>query len=159
VKTTSCSDSIRSWLSEQGIQESRDTLIEGGRELRRRGGAGILAEMLLESLGGEDAVIDSIRTPGEVEALRERSDFILIEIRAGVDSRWKRSQDRGRIGDPTEKAKFLAQEKTEEVAVDDAGQALNATAAMCDMVIINEGGIEDLYSDLEDLWPTLTKLA
>ncbi|DAC47174.1 MAG TPA: hypothetical protein HA308_02380, partial [Candidatus Thalassarchaeaceae archaeon] len=62
-------------------------------------------------------------------------------------------------GDPTEKAKFLAQEKTEEVAVDDAGQALNATAAMCDMVIINEGGIEDLYSDLEDLWPTLTKLA
>ena len=159
VKTTSCSDSIRSWLSEQGIQESRDTLIEGGRELRRRGGAGILAEMLLESLGGEDAVIDSIRTPGEVEALRERSDFILIEIRAGVDSRWKRSQDRGRIGDPTEKAKFLAHEKTEEVALDDAGQALNATAAMCDMVIINEGGIEDLYSDLEDLWPTLTKLA
>ena len=159
VKTTSCSDSIRSWLSEQGIEESRDSLIEGGRELRRRGGAGILAEMLLESLNGEDAVIDSIRTPGEVEALRKRSDFVLIEIRAGLDSRWKRSQDRGRIGDPTEKERFLAQEKAEEVASDDAGQALNATAALSDLVIINEGGIEELYSDLEDLWPTLTKLA
>ena len=78
VKTTSCSDSIRSWLSEQGIEESRDSLIEGGRELRRRGGAGILAEMLLESLNGEDAVIDSIRTPGEVEALRKRSDFVPV---------------------------------------------------------------------------------
>ena len=115
--------------------------------------------MLLESLNGEDAVIDSIRTPGEVEALRKRSDFVLIEIRAGVDSRWRRSQDRGRIGDPTDKQRFLAQEKAEEVASDEAGQALNATAALSDLVIINEGGIEELYSDLEDLWPTLAKLA
>ena len=70
VRTVSCSDLIRDWLAEQGIEESRETLIEGGRALRRRGGPGILAEMLLEALGGEDAVIDSIRTPGEVEALR-----------------------------------------------------------------------------------------
>ncbi len=44
----SCSDSIRAWLAEERIDESRDSLIEGGRELRRRGGPGILAEMLLE---------------------------------------------------------------------------------------------------------------
>ncbi len=159
VKTTSCSDSIRAWLSEEGIAESRDSLIEGGRELRRRGGAGVLAEMLLESLDGEDAVIDSIRTPGEVEALRKRSDFILIEIRAGVDSRWSRSQSRGRVGDPKRKETFLAQEKSEEIAQDEAGQALNATAEMADWVIVNDGGIDDLYSDLDDLWLRLTKPA
>ncbi|HIL43674.1 MAG TPA: dephospho-CoA kinase, partial [Candidatus Poseidoniales archaeon] len=72
VRTMSCSDSIRRWLSVEGIEESRESLIEGGRELRRRGGAGILAEMLLDELSGDDAVIDSIRTPGEVEALRVR---------------------------------------------------------------------------------------
>ncbi len=157
VRTTSCSDSIRSWLIEQGIPESRDSLIEGGRELRRRGGAGILAEMLLEALDGEDAVIDSIRTPGEVEVLRNRSDFILIEIKAGVDSRWSRSQSRGRTGDPTKKETFLAQEKSEEVAQDDAGQALNATAEMADLVILNNGGLDELYSDLDELWISLTK--
>ena len=48
VQTLSCSDSIRRWLSEEGIKETRESLIEGGRELRRRGGAGVLAEMLLE---------------------------------------------------------------------------------------------------------------
>jgi len=40
VQTLSCSDSIRRWLSEEGIEETRGSLIEGGRELRRRGGAG-----------------------------------------------------------------------------------------------------------------------
>ena len=80
LKTASCSDSIRTWLAEQNIESTRDALIEGGRELRRQGGAGVLAEMLLQMLDGEDAVIDSIRTPGEVEALRERDDFILVEV-------------------------------------------------------------------------------
>ena len=95
----------------------------------------------------------------KLKGTQKEKRFVLIEIRAGLDSRWKRSQDRGRIGDPTEKERFLAQEKAEEVASDEAGQALNATAALSDLVIINEGGIEELYSDLEDLWPTLTKLA
>ena len=147
----SCSDSIRAWLAEERIDESRDSLIEGGRELRRRGGPGILAEMLLERLSGSEAVIDSIRTPGEVEALRSRDDFVLIEVRAGRDSRWERSQERGRTGDPGDKKTFIAQEKSEEVAFDEAGQALIATAKMADLVLFNNGSIEDLHSDLEEM--------
>ena len=156
VQTMSCSDSIRRWLSEEGIEESRDSLIEGGRELRRRGGAGILAEMLLDELSGGDAVIDSIRTPSEVEALRVREDFVLIEILAGIDSRWQRSQERARPGDPSDKATFISQEKSEEVALDASGQALVATAEMADLVLYNNGSIEDLHSDLEDLVERLT---
>ena len=151
MRTMSCSDSIRRWLSEEGIEESRDALIEGGRELRRRGGAGILAEMLLDELSGDDAVIDSIRTPGEVEALRVRDDFVLIEILAGTDSRWQRSQNRARPGDPSDRATFISQEKSEEVALDTAGQALVATAELADLVLFNNGSIEDLQGDLEDL--------
>ena len=156
VQTMSCSDSIRRWLSEEGIEESRDSLIEGGRELRRRGGAGILAEMLLDELSGGDAVIDSIRTPSEVEALRVREDFVLIEILAGIDSRWQRSQERARPGDPSDKATFISQEKSEEVALDAAGQALVATAEMADLALYNNGSIEDLHSNLEDLVERLT---
>ncbi len=55
------------------------------------------------------------------------------------------------------KETFLAQEKSEEVAQDDAGQALNATAEMADMVIVNDGELDDLYSDLDDLWHRITK--
>ncbi|MEE2625211.1 MAG: AAA family ATPase [Candidatus Thermoplasmatota archaeon] len=90
LRSVSCSDSIRSWLTAQGIEPSRDALIEGGRQLRRDGGAGVLAEMLLEILGSEDAVVDSIRTPAEVEALRKRGDFLFIEVRADEGARWQR---------------------------------------------------------------------
>lgn len=151
----SCSDSIRAWLSEQGVEPTRDALIEGGRELRRRGGGGVLAEMLLEILDGDDAVVDSIRTPAEVEALRGRGDFFLIEVRADEEARWGRMVDRGRSGDPTEKAAFLAQEAAEAKSDDEAGQALDATASMADISVLNDGTLEDLESKLEEIWSGL----
>ena len=119
--------------------------------MRRTGGPGILAEMLLERLDGKNAVIDSIRTPGEVEALREREDFVLIEVRAGMEARWQRAKSRGRTGDISDKQTFFANEEKEAVAKDESGQALNATAEMADLIIINDGSIEDLYSDLEEM--------
>ncbi|MAS80001.1 MAG: hypothetical protein CMA28_00005 [Euryarchaeota archaeon] len=155
LSSVSCSDSIRAWLGEQGIESTRDNLIEGGRELRRSGGAGVLAEMLLEILDGEDAVVDSIRTPAEVEALRSRGDFTLIEIRADEESRWQRMTSRGRAGDPTEKAAFLSQEAAEAKSEDEAGQALDATAAMADIVVHNDGSVEDLEEKLEGVWSSL----
>ena len=38
--TGSCSDSIRSWLSENNIQPTEENLINGGRELRKGMGLG-----------------------------------------------------------------------------------------------------------------------
>ena len=155
LKTASCSDSIRVWLAEKNIEPTRDALIEGGRELRRQGGAGVLAEMLLQMLDGEDAVIDSIRTPGEVEALRERDDFILVEVRVNSDTRWERSQSRARAGDPLDRETFMKQEKAESVAKDAAGQALNATAELADLVILNDGTEDELSKDLEEMFMKL----
>ena len=107
LKTSSCSDSIRAWLAEQNIEPTRDALIEGGRELRRQGGGGILADMLIKILDGEDAVIDSIRTPAEVSSLRSRGDFVLIEVKASEEMRWARLQSRARPGDPVHKEIFF----------------------------------------------------
>jgi len=153
----SCSDSIRDHLREKGIEESRENLIEGGRELRRIGGAGILAEMLLERLAGEEAVIDSIRTPGEVETLREREDFILIEVRAGMEARWQRAQSRARSGDVLDRETFFTQEESETVAKEESGQALDATAALADLILVNDASLEELHSDLEELWVMLSE--
>ena len=155
LASVSCSDSLRTWLSDQGIEATRGALIEGGRELRRNGGAGVLAEMLLETLDGEDAVVDSIRTPAEVEALRSRGDFFLIEVRADEESRWQRMTSRGRSGDPTEKETFLSQEAAEAKSKDEAGQALDATASMADITVLNDGSIEDLEAKLGGIWSAL----
>ena len=153
----SCSDAIRSWLRDTGQEINRENLTQGGRTLRSEGGPGILAEMLIERLDGKNAVIDSIRTPGEVEALREREDFILIEVRAGMDARWERAQSRARTGDISDKETFFANEEKEAVAKDESGQALNATAALADLILVNDGTLEELYSDLEELWTMLSQ--
>ena len=155
LRSVSCSDSIRAWLREQEIETTREALIEGGRELRRRGGAGVLAEMLLGILDGEDAVVDSIRTPAEVGALRGRGDFVLIEVRADEESRWQRMTSRGRAGDPTEKEAFLSQEAAEASSEDEAGQALDATASLADITVLNDGSIEDLEGKLKEIWSGL----
>ena len=157
LSSESCSASIRAHLKEKGIEESRENLIEGGNELRRVGGTGILAEMLLERIDGENAVIDSIRTPGEVKALRQREDFILIEVRAGMEARWQRAQSRARTGDISDKETFFANEEVEAVAKDESGQALNATAALADLILVNDGSLEELHSDLEELWVLLSE--
>ena len=157
LRSVSCSDSIRAWLAEKGIESTREALIEGGRELRRQGGGGVLAEMLLEILSGEDAVVDSIRTPAEVEALRERGDFFLIEVRADQGARWERMNQRGRAGDPVDKEVFLRQEEAEASSKDEAGQALDATAEMADITIDNDGTLEELERKLEEVWSNLSR--
>ena len=124
----------------QGIEINRENLIAGGRELRAAHGPGILAEMLRDEHAKTlNLVIDSIRTPAEVEALQERPDFRLIEIRASREVRWQRLQSRGRSGDPTDWNTFVAQEESELEALDDSGQALIATAEMADIIIFNDG--------------------
>jgi len=152
LRSVSCSDSIREWLKNQNKQISRDSLIEGGRTLRKEGGGGILAEMLLEIIDGADAVVDSIRTPMEVDVLRSRGDLILIEIKASEDRRWSRLQDRARPGDPLNKLLFIKQENKEIKSKDEAGQALDATALMADIQITNDGTIDDLYLKLDKIW-------
>jgi len=155
LRSVSCSDSIRSWLAEQGVEATREALIEGGRELRRESGPGVLADMLLESIEGEDAVVDSIRTPAEVEAMRSRGDFVLIEVRADEELRWQRLQGRARSGDTSDRDTFVAQEEAEARADDEAGQALDATASMADFLVINDGTIVDLEEKAEQLWSEL----
>ena len=157
LRSVSCSDSIRAWLADQGIESTREALIEGGRELRRQGGGGVLAEMLLDILSGDDAVVDSIRTPAEVQALRKRGDFFLIEVRADEDSRWERMNLRGRAGDPVDKQVFLKQEEAEASSKDEAGQALDATAELADITIDNDGTLEELELKLEEVWSDLSQ--
>ncbi len=155
-KYTSLSDAIRSWLDDQGIAESRQALTQAGRTLRRQGGAGVLAERLLTSLsGGGDYLVDSIRNPAEVAALRGRADFRLIEVRADETVRFERIVARRRGGDVATFEAFSAQEAAELTSTDSAGQQLAATAALADVVIDNSGSLDDLTAAVARVLETL----
>ncbi len=147
----SLSDVVRQAAREAGLTTGRDDLIVTGNRLRQEGGPGVLAERVLPQLGERD-VVDSIRNPAEVEALRRGiPGFVLIGVTAPAEARYARAVSRGRGGDALGGlAAFLAKEAQENTA-DPSAQRLDATFALADHVLVNDGGLPELEAALETL--------
>ena len=152
----SLSDAIRTWLRDQGQEPTRDAMIAGGRALRNQGGPGVLAVRTLRGIArGEDCIVDSVRTPAEVEALRSRPEFVLLEVHADEHVRYERLAARARSGDARSFEEFRRQEEAELHSGDPAAQQLVATAALADFVVPNDGTPAELEAHLAKLLPEL----
>jgi dephospho-CoA kinase len=139
----SLSDIVREEAESRGLPPEREHLIRIGNALRASGGAGVLAQAILPRLGARD-VVDSIRNPSEVEVLRSLPDFLLIGVRAAVETRFRRCVDRQRPGDPATLEEFR-QREAEENTDDVARQQLNSTFALADRIVENDGDLEQLH--------------
>lgn len=149
---TSLSDAIRAWLRDQGLEPTRDQLTWAGRTLRAQGGPGVLAVRTLAALpAGRDVVVDSIRNPAEVEVLRQRADFLLVEVFADERVRYERLRRRARAGDAQSFEEFVRQEQAELTSTDSAGQQLIATASLADLRLDNGGEPAQLTVQLDGL--------
>ncbi|HUU30133.1 MAG TPA: AAA family ATPase [archaeon] len=147
----SLSDVLREELKIRGLPVTRENLIEAGNALRLEKGPGALAEIALESLRDEqNAVVVSIRNPGEVEALRRRKDFILVGVDAPAGLRYQRARARGRTDDAATLEDFISQEKA-EIEGSENEQQLDRCFRMSERVIVNDGTLEELYAKVEEL--------
>jgi dephospho-CoA kinase len=145
----SLSDIVREEAAALGFPPEREHLIRIGTELRRAGGAGVLAERLLPRLRGHE-VVDSIRNPAEVEVLRRLPRFVLIGVRAPAEVRYERSRSRARPGDPRSFEEFLERERQEN-RNDPSGQQLDATFRLADRVLDNDGALDRLRASVDRL--------
>lgn len=148
----SLSDEIREEVRRRNREITREVLIEVGNELRERFGPGVLAERILARLERDrNYVVDSIRNPSEVEVLRRRKDFTLLAVEADRLTRFERTRVRGREGAPQTLSEFVAHEERELASANPAAQQLEATGGMADLVVTNDGTIDDLHRRLDDL--------
>ncbi len=138
----SLSDVVREEATRQGLDHSRGSLIQVGTWLRERFGGGVLAERLAGGLS-EKSVVDSIRTPGEIEVLRRLAGFHLLGIDAPVEVRFERSKARGRTGDGASLEDFVRDEEREQGGAG-PGQQLRTCLSLADVIISNDGTIEEL---------------
>lgn len=145
----SLSDVVREEAAARGLPPEREHLIRIGNVLREEGGPGILARRILPRLGERD-VVDSIRTPGEVEVLRGLPRFVLLAVRAPLEVRFRRALARARPGDPRTLEEFEARER-EENASDPRAQQLDATSGLADRVLDNDGDLDGLSRAVERL--------
>ncbi len=152
----SLSDEVREEAKKRGGEIDRDLLIATGNDLRSRHGAGVLAERVLLRLGQDrNHVVDSIRNPMEVEALRRRKDFVLLAIDASQELRFERSHLRGREGAAPTLGEFVREENRELESENPASQQLLATRRLADRVVRNDGSLQDLHDFLNELLPGL----
>ncbi|MFH1829979.1 MAG: deaminase [Pseudomonadota bacterium] len=152
----SLSDFLRDELVRCGKEVTRQTLIDIGNELRAKHGASTLAERALTKLDPEaHAIIDSIRNPFEVEALRRRKDFHLLSIESDSQVRFERIKSRGRESDPQTYESFLEIEAKEAQTPDPATQQLNRTASMADAVVYNNSSLDELRDQVRQVIQTL----
>ncbi|MBI2581360.1 AAA family ATPase [Candidatus Woesearchaeota archaeon] len=148
----SLSDELRLLLREKGIPATRDNLTKAGNELRRKYGPAFLAELAIKRLRGApsvaSAVVDSIRNPAEIAALRELKDFYMVAVDAPVDIRYERARKRNSERDPKTFSQFLTQEKR-EMAGRDTDQQLAACIKSADFTISNDSDYKKLYKEIE----------
>ena len=152
----SLSDEIRAEIRKRGQEITREVLISVGNELRSRYGPGVLAERVLRRLDrNHNYVVDSIRNPSEVEALRSRGDFRLLCVDADVRLRFSRTRERGRERAAQTLEQFVAEESRELDSHDPANQQLIATRRLADITVQNDGSIKDLRTQLDRLLPEI----
>jgi len=145
----SLSDVIREELKARGIPESREALTEAGNSLRRADGPAALAMRIVQRLqDGAPHIVDSIRNPAEVEALRMIPGFFMVGVDADPRVRFERLIARGRQGDPTTFEQFAALEERETTSTDPSTQQLRATWALVDEVIQNDGTVDELEASI-----------
>lgn len=148
----SLSDVLREEMKAKGITITRDNLIKFANEMRTAHGGSVLAERVLAKLDPEkNYVVDSIRNPFEVEALRRRKDFALLMVDSDPKIRFERIKARNREGDPQVYKEFLKIEAAEAGSNDPMTQQLNRTQEMADAVVENNGTVDELHEQLRQV--------
>ncbi|HSG68025.1 MAG TPA: AAA family ATPase, partial [Bacteroidales bacterium] len=89
-------DFLLSEMKKLGMPENRDSMTSLANRLRTAFGPSYIIDQLYdqarESL--HDCVIESIRTPGEVQSLRRKQDFYLFAVDADPAIRFRRIKKR-----------------------------------------------------------------
>ncbi len=145
----SLSNIVREEAAARGLPREREHLIAVGNELRRERGPSVLADILIPRLGDRD-LVDSIRNPAEVNALRTLPHFTLIGVAAATEIRFRRCLQRSRPGDPDTLAAFEARERQEN-SDDPNSQQLALTFEMADRILWNDSDLDSLHLAVDRL--------
>ena len=147
----SLSDILRQELKIRKKKITRDNLISVGNELRVTHGANVLAKRVLQNIkDGENHVFTSIRNPSEVVELQKRSDFLLVNVIASDNIRFRRILERNREEDP-KTLKELRQKEAIENSSDPNSQQLQKVADMARITLANDSTVDKLHEKVERL--------
>ena len=149
--------SVRQFLIEEakkrGLPLNRDVYVAIANELREQNSPSYITDQLHQIAieKGGNAVIESIRTPGEIESLRKKGDFFLLAVDAEPYLRYERIIVRNSETDQIGFETFVANEKREMTSTDPNKQNLSECIKQADYVIRNDYDIPTLHTQIEQI--------
>jgi dephospho-CoA kinase len=154
--------SVRAYLLNQirslKMPENRDSMFHLANELRAEHGSAYVTDQLYKQAieEGQDAIIESIRTTGEIASLRKKGSFFLLAVDADPKIRYERIVARKSETDTIDFATFLKNEQRESVSSDPAVQNLQACIKLADIRFDNNGTIPELEQQVDHYLSNLT---
>jgi dephospho-CoA kinase len=149
--------SVREFLLDEirkrNMPENRDSMVAVANEMRKSNSPSYITDRLyLQSLSaGKNAVIESIRTPGEVVSLRNKGHFFLFAVDTDPTARFERIILRDSETDRIDFSTFLANEQREMNSNDQNKQNLAKCREMSDFLFVNNGSITELHQRVEEV--------
>lgn len=129
-------------LKERGLEINKINASKLGNELREKGGRGALAKIMAEKVDlSKDYVVTGIRSPEEAEELRKKAGFTLIYIQTSLDKRFERRKPE----DPQTFEEFKSRDEL------DKQKGIDKVVESADILISNDGSIDELHSMINDL--------
>lgn len=154
--------SVRAFLIDEikrrGMDVNRDSMTLVGNDLRAQHSPSWIVEQLYEqaAASGCNCIIESVRTPGEVDALRGKPNFYLFAVDAEPRVRYERAVLRGSETDHIDYDTFLANEQREMDNADPNKQNLRYCIDQADYRFDNGGTIEQLNAQVEEVLQRIT---
>lgn len=127
-------------MEKRGLENNRDNMVLVGNDLREKNNSSsfIADELFKKALkSGQNCIIESLRTAGEIESLRKKGNFILLAVNADPKVRYERVTQRLASTDYVSFEKFLSDEEREMASTDPNKQNLKKCIAMADYTILN----------------------
>lgn len=153
--------SVRGYLIQEiikrGLTVDRNSMTEVANDLRASNSPSFIVDQLyIQAVNtGKNCVIESIRTPGEVDSLRAKGSFYLFAVDAPADLRFRRIKLRASETDKIDFETFLQNEQREMTTNDPNKQNLKKCIEMADFVFDNSGSVEQLESQISQVIQSL----
>ena len=150
AETFRFSTMLRDVLARLYVEHSRENMSKLSTGLREIFGQDLMAQVMAEDVVNSKAeliVVDGVRRMDDIKYLRALPNFKLVAIEADMQTRFQRLKERGENSDDQNKTweQFQADHNLEtELTILD-------TIKAADIVINNDGGLEALYKQLDQL--------
>jgi dephospho-CoA kinase len=141
-------DVIREETERRGLQPTPENMGIVMLQVRANEGPAVVAKRMvprIEAIPSSTVIVEGVRSPDELVELRSKYEVATVAIHSSPKTRFQRLLSRNRTDDPHNLATFNERD-TRELSV-----GLGDVIALADVVLVNEGTIEELQAAFREV--------